>query len=118
MSIKIKVSTPESIPLYPDVGGNLELKEDDRFTIYLKRQPAFEMAKSYYVENDKFDIDRKKYCLLMLDEIKNPITIEVDGKEREIKPEDIFEFPELSGVAWQVWMSAIEVNKGDIDPKK
>lgn len=93
MKIKVKSQAHETI--YPDIENNIELPEEKRFAIVMRRPPRVELwAKLGVSESDQVDI--AVWARAHVVELRNAPTLTFDdGTSREMTVADIFEFDDL-----------------------
>ena len=110
--MNIKIKTPATRIYYPDIEDNLELPEEERFAIELKRPPRHELyLKSVRIsDDDSVDTDISAYSLAHVRRLVNPPTLTVDGEDRPMVPNDIFKFDEFTAIASKVLNLANEMD--------
>lgn len=114
--MKIKINKPSEIVFYPEIGDNLELKEDKRFAFVLKRPSRFLLLEPLYSKAKTAKLD---YIKAFLVDIKNPITLEDDGKDRPFTEDDLLlPVDEIEQITTQLYLKCIEISKDAIDSKK
>jgi hypothetical protein len=94
----IKVSSKNEYPFYPDIQGNLDKPEKDRFAIIVCRlNNTLQSGEwAHYGDGEtKFDFAAK--VKLHIVRIDNAPMLEIDGKKIEMTPDDLTsnKYPEL-----------------------
>lgn len=110
--MKVKIKTPATKIYYPDIENNLELPEEERFAIELKRPPRHELyLKSVRIsDDDSVDTDISAYSLAHVAKLVNPPTLNLDGEERLMVPKDIFRWDEFTAIASKILNLANEMD--------
>jgi hypothetical protein len=119
--MKLKINKVAEHKFYPDIENNLELEESKRFTFVMKKLHKFAIMEAVSLGEDKsLNMDKVEYIKSSILRIDNPITLEIEGKERPIEISDLFdkELDGLGDLAIMVWNEAVQINTKAVDEKK
>lgn len=122
--MKINVSKPKALTIYPDIEGNAELPQEQRFAIELVRPSQMALAEATsrmtivngQVENE---YNLRGTIKAHVRKLVNPPTLVVDGKERAMALNDVFEYDELSEIREAIndGIQQLRAQEGDDSPK-
>ena len=120
----LKVSSQNEFRFYPDISNNMELPENERFTVVLKRLNNVLNAKVWtsYTKEGGIEIDILKKYKKHIVKIENAPLLQMEsGEQRELTIDDLFneEFTELEIILNQI---VDEINRlsetGSLEVKK
>lgn len=106
--MKIKVKSPARQVYYPDIEGNADLPEEERFGIELMRPPKTKLytaAVDIIIDADGTErqvTNTTGYAKAHVKRLINPPTLEIDGTERPMVVDDIFAWDEFMEVQAEI----------------
>jgi hypothetical protein len=113
--LELKVSPKNEYAVYPDVGGNLELPEQERFAVIIAKKHKIIQQSGGVRANGEFDISA--FCKKSFVRIDNAPMLNFGKTKRALEFDDIFTIPELEPVANAVFDKIDELSKGGTDLK-
>ena len=121
--MKISVSSTNEIPFTPDIYGNMDLDEKDRFTIiFRKLNSALNTGTWAKFESDgSMNIDLKSKIKSQIVRIDNPPALVTEkGKEIELTVDILLsdDFSELYEIVSQVVEAINDIEAGGLNIKK
>jgi hypothetical protein len=102
--MEIKISRPAERTVYPDIAGNLDLPEDERFAVVLRKPSdqkiADESIEMVYGENGELEqrYNWRGAARAYIHRLVNAPQVNVDGRKRDLRVQDIFRYDELQPV--------------------
>jgi len=122
--MKINISKPQTTTVYPDIENNAELPEADQFAVILEKPSALKLAaatrKIFLVDGEvQEQFDWSGSARAYVKELVNPPTLSIDGKERRLRLEDVFNYDDLLPIrdAINAGIEHIRNQEGDTSPK-
>lgn len=113
--MEIKVSAKNEFYVYPDIAGNLDQPENERFAIVLAKRHKLIQQSGGVRANGEFDI--AAFCKKSFVRIDNAPLLNFGKLKRALEFDDIFTVPELEPVANAVFDKIDSLSKGDVDLK-
>lgn len=118
--MRIRIDAPATRTIYPEVEGNMDLPEEERFAVVMYRPPRYKL----YMRSAEIDADNggqsvnvQSWALAHVKELVNAPMLDINGQERLMRPADIFEFSVFEALANDVLTTANKLSSMEGDSK-
>lgn len=117
--MELKITKPQTRTIYPDVGDNLSQPEEERFAVVLER-PSDQKLGEAMIEmrmNDENKIEQhynwRGAARAFIKKFVNAPTLNIDGKKRPARIDDLFRYDELMPVLNAVNDAVMDMRRDD-----
>jgi len=106
--MELKITRPQSKTVYPDIGDNLSQAEDERFGVMLEKPSDQKLGEAMIemVMNDENQLEQRYNwrgaTRAFIKRFVNAPTLDIDGRKRAARIDDLFRYDELAPVLSQI----------------
>lgn len=118
--MELKITKPQERTVYPDVGDNLSQPEEERFAVVLAKPSDQKLGEAMIemVMNEENQLEQRYNwrgaTRAFIKRFVNAPTLNIDGRRRAARVDDLFRFDELSPVLNQI-AEAVNEMRADED---